>query len=269
MDMRPANAIKKILALLYIAEYFLRSSIKSGENLSRSYIQRCMKVFDLRDYDLDLLSKITMLSSGQKKYLEELCDSKTDIFNEQFSGFVESNFKLPCPNTIKWKTLLRHAPEDCIWIETGTHIALTTEVLAKNGGTVFSIEPSKHFFELAKSKFENNQQVKILHGLSEDILPDLLPQLSGNIAFWLDGHYSAGNTFKGPKDTPIIEELDTILKNKSHFMDITVLVDDVRCFNPSIDEYSSYPDLNFLVNWANKNQFNWSIEYDIFIAKNF
>ena len=267
--MKLKNAMKKILALLYIAEYFLKTPIKSGETLSRSYITRCMQVFDLRGEDLDLLSKITRLSNEQKWHLEELLDSKIDILNEQFSKFVDNDFKLPCPNPIKWNTLLRHGSEGCTWIETGTHIALTTEVLAKNGGSVFSIEPSEHFFELAKNKFENNKQVKILHGLSEEVLPDLLPQLSGNIAFWLDGHYSAGNTFKGPKDTKIIEELDTISKNKSHFMNITVLIDDIRCFNPSIEEYSSYPDLNFLVNWANENQFKWSIEYDIFIAKNF
>jgi hypothetical protein len=57
--------------------------------------------------------------------------------------------------------------------------------------------------------------------------------------FWLDGHYSGGITAKGPLDTPIVKELDSILNHSvtGH----VILIDDARCFvgendYPTIDE---------------------------------
>ena len=45
------------------------------------------------------------------------------------------------------------------------------------------------------------------------VLPKLLPNLSGDINFWLDGHYSSGLTFKGDQECPIKDELDQIGNN--------------------------------------------------------
>jgi hypothetical protein len=95
----------------------------------------------------------------------------------------------------------------------------------------------------------------------------LLPSLSGNINFWLDGHYSAGITYRGPQDTPILDELAHISNNLHRFEKVCVMVDDIRSFDSEIDEYSSYPSLNILVDWANQNGLGWHIEHDIFVAK--
>lgn len=76
-----------------------------------------------------------------------------------------------------------------------------------------------------------------------------------------------GITHQGPTDCPVREELSSIEKNLSLYDEVTVLIDDVRCFNPSIPEYADYPDINFLVDWARKNALVWHIEHDIFIAK--
>ena len=94
-----------------------------------------------------------------------------------------------------------------------------------------------------------------------------MPSLTGDINFYLDGHYSAGITHKGPQDTPIIDELACISKNIPQFGKVRVMIDDVRCFNPHLEEYSSYPSLNILVDWANRHSLSWHIEHDIFIAK--
>jgi hypothetical protein len=45
------------------------------------------------------------------------------------------------------------------------------------------------------------------------------------------------------------------------------MVDDVRCFNPELKEYSTYPALKSLVDWAEANRLGWHIEHDIFVAK--
>ena len=76
-----------------------------------------------------------------------------------------------------------------------------------------------------------------------------------------------GITFKGKRDTPIIQELAAISDNFSRFDKVCVLIDDVRCFNPQIDEYSTYPPIDTLIVWAKKHQLKWHIEHDIFVAK--
>jgi hypothetical protein len=108
--------------------------------------------------------------------------------------------------------------------------------------------------------------VTIIHGTSEDVFPNLLPRLSGSINFWLDGHFSSGDTFKGENETPIKFELQAIENNLDSFQNIAVFIDDIRCFGNVIPEYSTYPSLDFLVSWANRNSFNWTIQNDIFIA---
>lgn len=52
------------------------------------------------------------------------------------------------------------------------------------------------------------------------------------ITFWLDGHYSGGNTGKRIKRSPILEELKQIAQHpiKRH----TIIIDDVRCIG-SVD----------------------------------
>jgi len=109
--------------------------------------------------------------------------------------------------------------------------------------------------------------VHILAGTSEQQLPQLLPTLSGDVNFWLDGHYSAGITYHGSVDTPIVTELACIERQRERFGNIVVLIDDVRCFDPTIEEFAQYPSLDFLVDWARRNRFQWHIEHDIFVAR--
>ena len=187
-----------------------------------------------------------------------------------WQGFVawgKRAYAAPSPHFIKQTVLLRNALPNATWIETGTYLGQTTKELSKNGVFVYSIEPEPTLYSNAAAYFKSYPNVEILNGLSEEVFPSLLPKLSGDINFWLDGHYSAGITHKGPQDTPILDELAHISKNLNHFGKVCIMIDDIRCFNPELDEYSSYPTLNVLVEWANQNSLSWNIEHDIFIAK--
>lgn len=186
--------------------------------------------------------------------------------NEEFQ-WIKRGYESPSPLRIKHATLLRIGSKNATWVETGTFLGETTELLAKESKLVFTIEPEPNLFEKAKLRFIGQPHIQVIHGLSENIFPTLLPTLRGNINFWLDGHYSGGITHQGPTDCPVREELSSIEKNLSLYDKVTVLIDDVRCFNPSIPEYADYPDINFLVDWARKNDLVWHIEHDIFIAK--
>jgi hypothetical protein len=176
-------------------------------------------------------------------------------------------YAAPSPHFIKQVCLLRNGFPSATWVETGTFLGQTTQLLARHATKVYSIEPEPKLFARAQKLFSSQNHVEILNGSSEDVFPVLLPILRGNVNFWLDGHYSAGITFKGSQDTPILDELASISRNIDSFGKICVLIDDIRCFNPLLPEYSTYPSLDTLVAWATEHKLNWHIEHDIFIAK--
>ena len=187
---------------------------------------------------------------------------------DAYKEWADRQFAAPSPHFVKQEVLLRNGLRDATWVETGTYLGDTTSVLSKVARTVYSIEPEPALFSKAEQKFRNSSNVKIIPGLSEEVFPKLLPTLSGDICFWLDGHFSGGTTFKGPQETPILDELDAIAQNMAKMGKVVVLVDDIRLFGSTDPEFSAYPSIDFLVDWARKHDLSWHIEHDIFIARN-
>jgi hypothetical protein len=185
-----------------------------------------------------------------------------------YATWGRRRFAAPSPHFIKQACLIRNGAPNATWVETGTYLGQTTAFLARHGDKVYSIEPEPALFANARRYFRGFANVEVLNGTSEQIFPGLLPRISGNVNFWLDGHYSAGITFKGRQDTPILDELEEISSNLSRFDKVCVLVDDIRCFNPNQAEYSTYPSIDVLVDWARRNHMHWHIEHDIFVARN-
>ena len=185
--------------------------------------------------------------------------------NKKLRQWKLNGYTLPAPQTVKQHVLHRYATPDGMWVETGTYLGTTTQFLADNYKFVHTIEPAEVFYEKAIKKF-TGMNVKIYHGPSERVMPKLLPQLSGNINFWLDGHYSGGETFNGGQKCPVIEELDAIHQHRENMNKITIFIDDVRCFYPDTLE-TGYPDISFLINWSEQNGMTWRTEHDIMIIR--
>ena len=142
----------------------------------------------------------------------------------------------------------------------------TTSVLSKVAKMVYSIEPEPALFSKAEQRFRNTSNVKIISGLSEDVLPKLLPTLSGNICFWLDGHFSGGITFKGPQETPILAELDAIGRNIAKMGKVVVMIDDIRCLALRIRNFClSLSRLSCRL--GEKTRSLWHIEQRLFCDK--
>ena len=187
----------------------------------------------------------------------------------QVMSWESDSFAMPAPHFVKQSVVLRHVIKGSTIVETGTHTGETSKLLLTASNKVFTIEPDEILYAKANARFMGNQGIKVLNGTSEEIFPSLLPRIFGDVSFWLDGHFSGEGTFKGKLDSPIKIELSEIQKNVNNFNKICVLVDDVRLFNPKLLENSAYPSVDFLTDWAITNGFNWSIESDIFIAKNY
>ena len=170
----------------------------------------------------------------------------------------------PAPHFIKQSLLLRHGINNSVWVETGTYLGQTTKFLSEHFSFVHSIEPSNKCLRIAKRNLRFSKNVALYDGTSELCFEEICSSLSGDICFWLDGHYSEGITFKGATDTPILFELDTIKKYLENFSNTVILIDDIRTSHIDKD---NYPPLSFYVNWADSVGMDWIIELDSFIIK--
>lgn len=181
--------------------------------------------------------------------------------------WVARGYGSPAPAFIKRSVIKRYSSDDCTFVETGTHLGDTTAFAATFARTVVSIEPAELFYTRAVSRFSKCDRVSIIHDTSENALPKLLPTISGNVTFWLDGHWSGFPTYEGANHTPIVEELAAIARHLERLSDVTICVDDVRCFDPNQKHFEKYPPLSFLSDWARDHGMKWTIEHDIFVMR--
>ena len=176
------------------------------------------------------------------------------------------NFSEPFPHFIKRKALKEYSSSSTIWVETGTLVGDTAKYLSKVAKFVYTIEPSEKYYNLSVKNLTNYENVKIYNDTSENKLNDILEIIkpNSNVCFWLDGHWSGGDTFKGETDTPILSELDTIEKYLNKFSKLNILIDDFRIFDIG-NNVDTYPSKEVLIEYAAKNNLKWRITRDIFI----
>lgn len=146
------------------------------------------------------------------------------------------------PHVVKQNTLKEygarfHLP---VLVETGTFMGHMVQAMRASFSQIYSIELDEALFCRAAKKFAKYPQIEILHGDSASVLPQLLKRLDQPCLFWLDGHYSAGSTARGAKDSPAMEELRHIVEHRVR--EHVVLIDDARCFGTD----AGYPPLGEL-----------------------
>jgi hypothetical protein len=76
--------------------------------------------------------------------------------------------------------------------------------------------------------------------------------------FWLDAHYSGGNTAQGFENTPIMSELEYVFKHniKGHI----ILIDDAGDFTGCDD----YPRVDYIIDYVKKHD----PSYKVFVKYN-
>ena len=139
------------------------------------------------------------------------------------------------------------------FIETGTHYGDTCLHMAgtKYFENIFSVELSKtcwdflekDFLQLTKSVGVDVSKIRLWHGDSAHILPEMIDLVGDRCVFWLDAHISGGVTVcTEDYETPIMTELNII---SSHSIkDHVIIIDDIKgCF----DSHPAWPDIDEVI----------------------
>lgn len=137
----------------------------------------------------------------------------------------------PAPHSVKQANLryLGHRFKAAVLVETGTFRADMLVSLHNNFEKLFSVELSKELYEYSKRRCAGLPNVVIHNGDSAKVLPEICGSISGTVLFWLDGHYSGGDTALGDKTCPAIDELNVILQSRN--ITPVIVIDDARLFN--------------------------------------
>lgn len=128
------------------------------------------------------------------------------------------------------------------FIETGSFLGSGIQMALDAGfPEVFSIELSEHYHQYCKNRFSSLSNVHLEQGDSSYVLPKILAQIDSPATFWLDGHYSSGDTAKGETNSPILAELAAIAKHpiKTH----TIMIDDIRLFGTMEFDFIQLKDI--------------------------
>lgn len=121
-----------------------------------------------------------------------------------------------------------------LFVETGTFRGDTAAWALDHFRQVYSIELSRELHEKCRERFAREDRVTLLQGDSAAVLGELLPKIDGRCFFWLDAHFSSGETACGEVSVPLIEELEIIAghRRKDHI----IVIDDCRLFGWKSDD---------------------------------
>jgi hypothetical protein len=121
-----------------------------------------------------------------------------------------------------------------VFVESGTYLGETTETAAKIFRECHTVELEPGHYNRALQKFRNNSSVFVHQGQSNQVFRKILPDITDPVFFWLDGHWSGGNTARGPTDVPLLEEIDVVLQTCNQHC--VIVIDDVRLFGTKVNE---------------------------------
>lgn len=139
---------------------------------------------------------------------------------------------IPAPHDFKVEMILEMSRRfgTKVFVETGSHVGSTIERVRDGFREIHSIELSMDLHNRCLDRFRGVSHINLYQGCSEDILPGIIEKISEPILFWLDAHYSAEGTAKGPTSSSLYKEIPAILTHPLN--NHVILVDDTYdCFD--------------------------------------
>lgn len=117
-----------------------------------------------------------------------------------------------------------------IFVETGTFRGDgVNKALTLGYDKIYSIELDKKRYKPLAQKFEDDDEVILIQGNSEEKFPELMDKINKRCTIFLDAHYCGDDGEKADKWSPIREELNYLKTHpiKNH----TIILGDWACQN--------------------------------------
>ena len=149
-----------------------------------------------------------------------------------------------------------------IFVETGTFLGNTIIPMSKLFEKCYTIELSELYYNktLNNAKSQGINNIEFILGDSSQMLKKICEKEKDNqLIFFLDAHYSSGDTAQGEKDVPLFEELSII---KMHMQKDIIIIDDYRLFGKKLNEDWSNINLNGLLDTLEDRVINHYINND-------
>ena len=156
------------------------------------------------------------------------------------------------------------------FVETGTYYGGTAIWASQQFSQVFTIERSELIYAQTSKKLKTINNISLILGDSAIELKTLLPKLSKKCIFWLDAHWSGGDTYGETNQCPLIEEIKII---NEYQMESFIFIDDARLFlSPpqpphQMDDWPHVTEIIHLLNAYNQSRYIVIIEDVIIVPK--
>lgn len=133
------------------------------------------------------------------------------------------------------------------FVETGTYCGSTTAWAANHFAHVSTIELSEQLYKKTSERLAYLKNVTFILGDSRNELSKIIERSQGPIIFWLDAHWSGGNTAGEEDQCPLLEELKIIYSSQYEHI---VMIDDARTFTlppRKPNNYNQFPTISDIV----------------------
>lgn len=112
------------------------------------------------------------------------------------------------------------------FVETGTFKGNTAIWAKEHFQKVYSIELSKFIYDKYCNELKD-KGINAIYGDSRSVLPTIIEEVQNErCVFWLDGHWSGGDTYGANDECPLIDELNCLTDRNRDI----IMIDDARLF---------------------------------------
>lgn len=180
---------------------------------------------------------------------------------QKYRKWIEDGRPDPPPPLAKQAMLMEYAERFDLkcFVETGTFKGDTVEAMRGEFDRIYSIELAEKFYLDATKRFAGVAEIDLRQGDSGKVMPEVVAELSSPTLFWLDGHYSGGDTAQGDLNCPVWGEIRAIFGGMKHAF--VILIDDARCFkNVGAEDYPAVSDIE---TWVSEQRPDFGVEVEM------